>query len=530
ELLTIEEEGFLRTLRRGGNILSAVVEKAEKSPRKEISGEEAFKLKDTYGFPLEEIMLIARDHELSVNLDAYTLLEKEAKERSRKAKGSHAQLAETTIYEEYVKHHGPSSFVGYDQGETSATIKGILLDGKLVNTLEEGQEGQIILDQTPFYPEKGGQVGDQGSITHKGAAFQVTDCRSPYPEVITHHGTLKNGTLIVGEPITAMIDQKRRSEIAKHHSATHLLHYALQKVLGSHIRQAGSLVEATRLRFDFNHHKGLTQEELRSVESLVNEKIWENSSLHTYELKFEEVQNHPEIKQFFGDKYGAVVRVVDIASYSKELCGGTHVNNVGEIGYFRIAKEGSIAKGVRRIEAVIGASAEALRYSMEDKLTKIAHTLKATLPKVEESLDALVKENEALKEKALFARKKHLNDLAGTLLTKVKQVGGIPILSAVVDVEKKELLELGNDLEQRMKSGVIFLCLIEGEQCQLFLKVSPDLVERGIHANTLIKGIADLVEGSGGGKKDTAQAGGKNPKGVIIAFEKIQELVKSRSE
>ena len=526
EILTIEEESFFRTLRRGGNILNTIIEKANNSSRKEISGEDAFKLKDTYGFPLEEILLIAKDSELTVNLDAYELLEKQARDRSRQAKVSYKQMAKTTIFEDFVKHHGISTFVGYDEGETEGSIIGLIVNGQSVETMEEGQEGLVILDKTPFYAEKGGQIGDIGNLIHEKAHFIVDDCQNPYPEVIAHHGVLEKGILIVGEPVVAEINEKRRSATAKHHTATHLLHWALQKVLGSHIKQAGSLVEQARLRFDFNHHKALSQEEIREIEKLVNEKIWENKPLKTYEIKLEDVQKHPEIKQFFGDKYGETVRVVDINGYSKELCGGTHVQNVGEIGYFRIAKEGSIAKGVRRIEAVTGKEAEKLRYALEDQLSNIALTLKSNLPKVEEALQNFIKEYARLKEQSLFARKKYLSDLASTLMTKVKKTNNLSILSAIVDVEKSELNELGNDLMEQIQSGVLLLCIIEGENCQLYLKVSPDLVEKGIHANVLIKSIADIVGGSGGGKKEMAQAGGKNSKGVIIAFDKIEELLR----
>ncbi|WP_194847259.1 alanine--tRNA ligase [Candidatus Neptunochlamydia vexilliferae] len=524
EILTIEEEGFLRTLRRGGNILNTIIEKASASSRKEISGADAFKLKDTYGFPLEEILLIAKDGELTVNLDTYELLEKEARERSKQAHTSHKQVAETSLFETFLEHHGTSEFVGYDEEEAEGTIKGLIVAGQSVETMKEGEEGLVILDATPFYAEKGGQIGDTGLLSHKEAQFTVQNCQTPYGGIIAHHGMLKKGTLIVGEPVVAKVDQGRRSAIRKHHTATHLLHWALQEVLGSHIRQAGSLVEPQRLRFDFNHHKGLTTEELREVEKRVNEKIWKNTPLKTYELTLEEVQKHPEIKQFFGEKYGKKVRVVDI-DYSKELCGGTHVENVGEVGYFRIAKEGSIAKGVRRIEAVLGAEAEKLRYALEDQMGTIADSLKANFPKVGEAVRSLIEENATLKEKAVAARKKELSSLAQTLMTKVTKVGEIPLLAAAVEVDKKELPDLGNALLTQMGSGVVLLSATEEERCQLLLKVSPDLVEKGIHANTLIKEVAPCIEGSGGGKKDAAQAGGKKPQGVVAAFEKLEELL-----
>jgi len=527
EILTVEEESFLQTLRRGGNILSAIIEHAQKSSKKEISGEEAFKLKDTYGFPLEEILLIAKDSGLSVNLDQFQILEKQAKERSRQSKQTHQQTVEDSFFEDFVSHHGTSKFVGYDETESESTIKGLIVGGKSVETMEAGQEGLVILDETPFYAEKGGQVGDTGQLLHEKAQFSVKDCRSPYQDVVAHLGVLDQGILMVGEPVIAKIDTVRRSEITKHHTATHLLHYALQQVLGPHIRQAGSLVEADRLRFDFNHHKALTKEEIRAIERLVNQKIWENPSLNIYELSLEEVQNHPEIKQFFGEKYGKRVRVVDINSYSKELCGGTHVSSLGTIGSFRIAKEGSIAKGVRRIQAVTGPYAEKLRYQTEDLLNNLSSTLKSNLPKLDETVKELIKENERLKERAVFARKKELSDLAGSLMSKVKQVNQFTILSAVVDVSKKEMVELGNDLITRLKSGIVLLCQIEGDKCQLLLRISPDLVERGIHANKLIQELSSHIEGSGGGKKDAAQAGGKNPKGVVIAFDKIKDLLDS---
>ncbi|MDJ0651511.1 MAG: alanine--tRNA ligase [Simkaniaceae bacterium] len=526
EILTLEEESFFRTLRRGGNILHTIIAKARASSHKEISGADAFRLKDTYGFPLEEILLIAKDSELTVHLESYEILEQQARERSRRAKISHKQLAESSTFETFVEHHGTCSFIGYDERKGEGSIIGLIVDGQSVEVMDEGQKGLVILDETPFYPEKGGQVGDKGTLTHSKAQFTVEDCQTPYPGVIAHHGVLAKGTLIVGEPVMAQIDHSRRSAIAKHHTATHLLHAALQQVLGSHIKQAGSLVEPSRLRFDFTHHKALSTEEIRKIERFVNKKIWDNKPLETYEIKFEDVQNQPEIKQFFGDKYGDVVRVVAIDSDSKELCGGTHVQNVGEIGYFRMAKEGSIAKGVRRIEAVIGEEGEKLRYASEDQLLTIASMLKSNPHRVGDVLKTLLKENVKLKEQAFFTRNKYLNDLAASLMTTIKTVQNYSLLSAIVDIEKKELKDLGNALMQRMGSGILLLCVIEKENCQLYLKVSPDLVQKGIHANTLIKQLLNLIEGSGGGKKEMAQAGGKNSKGVMIAFDKIEELLR----
>ncbi len=526
EILTIEEESFLRTLKRGGSILNTIIESAEKTPNREITGKEAFQLKDTYGFPIEEILLIAKDSDLTVNLETYQLLEEEARERSRAAKKSHHQKVENSIYESFVEHHGTSKFVGYTDGESEGTIKGIFVDGTSVDQISAGEEGIIILDETPFYAEKGGQVGDTGTLSHKSAHFKVTSCQSPYPGVIAHIGTLEKGALIVGEPVVAEIDAKRRKNIAKHHTATHLIHYALEKVLGSHIRQAGSLVEENRARFDFNHHKGLTHEQIREIEAKVNAKIWENAEVNAFEVPFTDVQKHPEIKQFFGDKYGSTVRVVDIGGYSKELCGGTHVHELSDIGYLRIAKEGSIAKGVRRIEAVIGAQAEALRYEVEDRLGQLAERLKAKPATVDSALSSLLKENQTLKEELEKFQGQILQDLAKRLLKQVKQVGLTPFLGATVDVGKKELPTLSNALMEQMSSGVLAIAVKDAHSCQLLVRVSPDLVAKGMNANTLIREAFTAINGAGGGKKETAQAGGKNPEGLAEAFGHIEKSLK----
>lgn len=525
EILTTEEESFLNTLKRGGNILSHIIRRAQKSHQKEIGGEEAFKLKDTYGFPIEEILLIAKDSGLSVNLEQYQILEEQAKERSRKSKPSSHQIPQKNMFEALVSKCGTSTFVGYHTSTIEASIKGLIINGKSVDMMEEGQEGWVILDQTPFYAEKGGQVGDRGTLSHQSALFEVKDSQSPFPDITVHIGTLKKGTLIIGEPVIAAIEIKRRRAIEKHHSATHLLHYALQQVLGPHIRQAGSFVEPERLRFDFNHHKPLSKEEIRSIEQLVNEKIWENSPIKTYVLPFETVQNHFEIKQFFGEKYGKKVRVVDIDHYSKELCGGTHVDSLGSIGIFRIIREGSIAKGIRRIEGAVGLYAEKLHYQLEDRLIDISNLLKTSEANLGDAIDHLIRENERLKKEALFNRQKELEKLAHSLISKIEYVNQIPLLNAPVEIEKKEMVQLSNDLMNQIKTGVLFLSVANREGCQLLIRVSPDLIQRGIHANALIKEIVSDIEGSGGGKKESAQAGGKNSDGIKAAFEKIKTIL-----
>ena len=528
EILTLEEESFLRTLKRGGNILTNVIEKAQKSDH-QISGADAFKLKDTYGFPVEEILLLAKDHNLQVNLDAYELLEEQAKERSKKAHKKVTQEAEESAFVDFVKRHGASTFLR-DGLEAEGAVVGLVVGGKFVEKMEAGDEGMVILDQTPFYAEKGGQIGDIGTLDHKEAHFKVSDCIEPYPGVIAHVGKLTEGILIDSEPVKAHVDASRRQKIAANHTATHLLQWALTEVLGPHIRQAGSLVTDERLRFDFNHHKPVSDEEIRQIEQLINQRIRENLAMKAYEMAFEELEKHPEIKQFFGDKYGAVVRVVDIGSFSKELCGGTHVNNLHDIGLFRIAKESSIAAGVRRIEAVTGALAEKLMYTHEDQLHALAAHLQTSPAKLLEKIDSLLSENKQRNAELKIYKSHALQKLAAELITTVETIGKIKAIVACVDVQPGELQDLASNVMDRLDSGVLCLGVKSCGKGQLLIRVSKDLVEKGIKAGSLIKELAPLIGGGGGGKPDSAQAGGKNPENLSDAFDALRNILKTASD
>ena len=520
DILSLEEETFLRTLKRGGNILNTIIDQTKTSFSKQISGENAFKLKDTYGFPLEEILLIAKDNGLNVDLDAYLVLENQAKIRSKAAQTTHFPQSENDTFKEYIKHHPTTDFLGYTQTEAEATIIGILIDGLFVEEIKEGQNGYILLDKTPFYPEKGGQVGDTGSLTHKEAYFKVTHCYFPFPGVIAHVGKLEKGCLLLGESLNAHVDKQKRQEIANNHTATHLLHWALQKVIGAHIRQAGSLVSEDHLRFDFNHHKALLKEEIRQIERLIQEKVREGQKVQTYEISFEEAQKDPDIKQFFGDKYAAIVRVVDI-DYSKELCGGTHAENVSTIGSFRIIKESSIASGVRRIEAYTGAKAEEWIYEQEDRLEKAATLLKSSPLQLVEKTQNLIEENKILRTEIKTLKSLQLKQLTQTLLTKIQYVGSTPFMAQIVDTE--ELNALGEQIVQELSSYVVILAYTTKERCHVIVRVSKDLSQKGILASSLIKEIVPIISGSGGGKKESAQAGGKNPEGLLQAFEQVQK-------
>lgn len=511
EVLTLEEEAFLRTLKRGGNILSSVILTAQQRTTKEITGEEAFKLKDTYGLPLEEILLIAKDSHLTVNLESYQLLEEQAREKSKAAHINEAQTAQENIYQSLVQEIGATPFIGYTHMSCEAKVQAILIDGKKASEIHVGQKGILLLNQTPFYAEKGGQIGDTGHLSTAQAQLSVFDCKSPYPGVIAHHVHCDQGSVRVGESVHAHVEAIRRREIQNNHTATHLLHWALVQVLGPHIRQAGSLVEANRLRFDFSHHKSLSKEEIERVETLVNERIRDNTPVGAYEISYEEAQKKPEIKQFFGDKYGSKVRVIDI-DLSKELCGGTHTTSTGTIGYFRIIKEGSIAAGVRRIEAVTGEAAD--RFVREHA------------KELEAQLASQTTEIKTLQQQLKAARKVVLRELASTLAKTASQEPPVPFLSAVVTVESDELTPLAEDIATHLKSGVIVIALKMPDRCQILLKLTPDLVKKGWNAAHMLKEAAPLIGGSGGGRPEMAQAGGKEPEHVEKLFVKIHQMIR----
>ena len=525
EILTEEEEGFIKTLKKGGNILSSIIQKTQESSHKEISGEDAFKLKDTYGFPLEEILLIAKDSHLSVNLDAFSLLEQQAKERSKKAKEVHLQEASISEYAQIAQKYGQTPFVGYDTTKIDTTVLAIFVDGKPTHLLQEKQQALVLLEQTPFYAEKGGQVGDIGAIFHQDAQFIVEQTLSPLPGLILHQGHLSSGNLIPGEPITASVDSARRRLIENNHSATHLLHWALQRVLGEHIKQAGSHVDPHRLRFDFTHHKTITKDELREIERLINHQIRQNGKVSTYELSYEMAQKSQEIKQFFGEKYGLVVRVVDMDGFSKELCGGTHAGALGQIGLFKIAKETSIAKGVRRIEAYTGAAAEDLVNQLEDQFETIAGLLESPQSFVTQKIQQLVEENQNFKALAKKQRAQEMVKLSEALHQKAKHSHPFPYVVAKVDLSSEELSAFANQFVSSFKQTTALFAVEHEGRCHLVLKISDALAAQGAKAPEIIKDLAVCIQGSGGGKGNSAQAGGSFPQGIHEAFKRFEKLL-----
>lgn len=523
EILESEEEAFIRTLRRGGNILSQIIEHAHRHGHR-ISGEEAFKLKDTYGFPLEEVTLIAKDSDLTVDLERYQELEKEARDRSRSVHKTTQQVAGSNLFEGFAEEHGPTKFVGYIHTESDAKVLAIVVDGNFVDSVSGGTEAMVVLDQTPFYAEMGGQIGDIGSLSCSEGTFAVSDTQAPFKGIIAHCGTLKEGDIKLGSSVTASVESVRRQRIANNHTATHLLHWALQEVFGEHIKQGGSIVEPDRLRFDFSHHKAPTAEELRAIEDLVNAKIRENTPVQWYEMPYDEAQKRDDIKQFFGDKYGETVRVIDIDA-SKELCGGTHTSATGNIGLFRICKEGSIAAGIRRIEAVTGPEAEAISRESEDQLLEASTLLKVKPHQLLDRIEKMVAEQKQLEQELKSHQKGKMASLAQEIAAGVETVNGKPLVVYKLAVGPDELKLCADEVMERLGSGILIFGNSTDGRCQLLARVSDDLIKNGVNANTIIKALAPIVNGGGGGKADSAQAGGKAPEKLDEALAKAKELI-----
>ena len=521
EIVTGEEEAFFKTLRRGGNILNQIIESSS-AHNKTISGADAFKLKDTYGLPLEEVQLIAKDADLHVDIEGFQRLELDAKERSKSAQKVVKQIVVENQFQDFKEKHGDCLFVRKENGmDHVSTVIGLIQDTTFCDTLKEGSTGTLILQETPFYPEMGGQAGDTGAIIGKAGTFSVTNTSSPYNGIICHHGKVVTGTVSLLEPVTAEIDWRRRQSIANNHTATHLLHWALHMVLGEHAKQAGSVVDEYHLRFDFAHHKAMTAPELKAIEQLINQKIRENHEVRAYEMAYEQAQKRADIKQFFGDKYGSTVRVIDI-EFSKELCGGTHTSKTGNIGYFRILKEGSIAAGVRRIEAVTGSYAENMAYECEEELKMIAEKLKVPHQKIKERIDKMQLEIKELQDELKSFKHASRAKFVESLLPLKTSSSGYPYLvTALTDAQPQDLKEIADIIAQRTPPHILALACSTQGKAHFFVKVSSDLVQQGLSAHALLGSALQIAQGKGGGSAEMAQGASQSPDKIEQALKAI---------
>ena len=518
-LLQIEEERFYETLENGMEMLERAFTELAASGQAVLSGEVAFKLHDTYGFPLDLTCDVCRERGLRVDEAGFHA----AMERQK----TQARAAGKFKMERGLEYAGSGNeFVGYGALQASAKVLALYRDGVPVAEIKHGQAGVVVLEATPFYAESGGQVGDSGRLHSGSAHFAVADTQKIKADVYGHHGQLEAGTLAVGDHVLAEVDEARRAAIARHHSATHLLHLALREVLGAHVQQKGSLVTPERTRFDFAHHAPLTPAECVAIEAQVNAQILANQPTEARLMDLERAQQSGAL-MLFGEKYGETVRVLDIGS-SRELCGGTHVRATGDIGLFKIVAEGGVAAGVRRIEAVTGAHALAYLQQLEAQAGAAAEALKAPVAELLPRLHAVLEQVRAL-EKELAALKGKLAAAQGDeLLAQAVQVGAVKVLAASLQgAGAKALRETLDRLKARLGSAVIVLAAVEGGKVQLAAGVTPDCMAR-LKAGELVNFVAQQVGGKGGGKPDLAMAGGTDAAAVPQALASVAGWVRER--
>nr|MDH3109251.1 alanine--tRNA ligase [Bacillus altitudinis] len=520
-----EEERFHETLNEGLAILSEVIKKERDNGSSQISGKDVFKLYDTYGFPVELTEEYAEDENMTVDREGFQLEMEKQRERARNARQDVGSMQVQGGALGDIK--AESTFVGYENLTADARIIELLQNGEIVTEAHEGETVQILLDETPFYAESGGQVADKGTLKSAEAIIDIKDVKKAPNGQHVHEGVVVSGTVQKGIEVTAEVESALRKGIVKNHTATHLLHQALKDVLGSHVNQAGSLVNENRLRFDFSHFGQVTKEELSQIEKIVNEKIWEGISV-AIDLKPIAEAKEMGAMALFGEKYGDIVRVVQVGDYSIELCGGCHVQNTAEIGLFKIASESGIGAGTRRIEAVTGKGAYEELNDQLAILEKAANELKSNtkdVPKRIASLRADLKEvqreNESLLAKLSQAE-------AGSILEKVIEVGGVNVLTEKVNAkDMNHLRTMVDDLKAKLGSAVIVLGAVQNGKVNISAGVTKDVIEKGLHAGKLVKQAAEICGGGGGGRPDMAQAGGKQPEKLEEALATVEESVKS---
>ena len=522
KVLDEEENKFSATIDQGLSILSDMEEALQKAGKKVLAGKDAFKLYDTYGFPLDLTLEILEEKGYSVDEDGFKQAMEEQRTMARKArKVSNYMGADATVYEQ-LDPAISSTFDGYDKLEFDSDIVALTTSDKAVDALGEGEEGSIIVSVTPFYATMGGQVGDKGVIRTENGEFEVYDTIKVVGNKIAHVGKMVKGNMEIGNTATLSVDASLRADVCKNHSATHLLQKALRTVLGTHVEQAGSFVDGERLRFDFTHFQAMTQEEIKKVEEIVNQKVMEGLAVVTNIMSVDEAKKSGAMA-LFGEKYGEKVRVVNMGEFSVELCGGTHVKNTSAIGLFKIISETGIAAGVRRIEALTGAAVMAHFNQIEETLHAAAKEAKTEPDKLVSKIASLHAELKELHSENEKLKCKLANDSLGDVSSKVKQVNGVNVLAISVDnVDMNELRNLGDKLKGEIGEGVVVLASAIGtDKVSLIAMATDEAMKKGAHAGNLIKAIAAKVGGGGGGRPNMAQAGGKNPAGIADALEEV---------
>ncbi|MFC0188066.1 alanine--tRNA ligase [Fictibacillus aquaticus] len=522
-----EEERFHETINDGLAILEEVIASERKKGSTVISGADAFKLYDTFGFPIELTEEYAQEHEMTVDLEGFKNEMEAQRERARSARqdvGS-MQVQAGVLSDVTLK----SEFVGYEALAAQAEIIEVFQNGERSEMVQEGDEAQIMLSKTPFYAESGGQIADHGIISNENLTLFVKDVQKAPNGQNLHSVIVKRGVLEKGAAVRAEVDTQSRAEIVKNHTATHLLHQALKDVLGTHVNQAGSLVETGRLRFDFSHFGSISSEELEQIENIVNEKIWQNITVDKMLKPIAEAKEMGAMA-LFGEKYGDIVRVVRVGDYSLELCGGCHVSNTAEIGLFKIVAESGIGAGTRRIEAVTGKSAYRMMKDQIQLLKDAASLLKSNLKDVPQKVESLQSQlKDVQKEKESLSAKIGSME-AGSLLDEKMEINGVSVIAKVVSAsDMNSLRSILDDLKNKLESGIVILGAVNNEKVNIVAGVTKDLIPQGYHAGNLVKEVATKCGGGGGGRPDMAQAGGKDPSKLESGLQSAVEMIKTVS-
>ena len=525
KVLTEEEDKFNKTIDQGLAILADMEEAMKAEGTTKLSGADAFKLYDTYGFPLDLTKEILEERNFEVDEDGFAACMKEQKEKARKArKTTNYMGADVTVYQS-IDVAITTEFVGYNNLTFDSEITVLTTEDEIVQALTDGQIGTILVKETPFYATMGGQQGDIGVIVTENAEFVVEDTIKLQGGKVGHVGKVVKGMFQNGETVTLKVNEQNRALTARNHSATHLLHKALRLVLGGHVEQAGSLVTKDRLRFDFTHFSAMTAEEIKKVEEIVNNEIKTGLEIITQEMSLEDAKKTGAMA-LFGEKYGESVRVVKMGEFSTELCGGTHVSNTNAIGSFKILSEAGIAAGVRRIEALTSDGLIAHYDQVERGFHAAAAAAKANPADLTAKITAMMEEIKALHAEIEKLKSKMAKEAMGDVMDQVKEVKGVKVLAVKADgVDMNGLRNLGDQLKEKLGEGVIVIASVLDGKVNLMATATDGAMKQGAHAGNLIKAIAGLVGGGGGGRPNMAQAGGKNPDGVAAALEKVMDVV-----
>ncbi|CAM6766338.1 alanine--tRNA ligase [Klebsiella pneumoniae] len=517
QVLKTEEEQFARTLERG---LALLDEELSKLKGDTLDGETAFRLYDTYGFPVDLTADVCRERNIKVDEAGFEAAMEEQRRRARESSGFGAD------YNAMIRVDGASEFKGYDHLELNGKVNALFIDGKAVDSVSAGQEAVVILDQTPFYAESGGQVGDKGELKGAGFSFAVSDTQK-YGQAIGHIGKVASGTLKVGDAVQADVDEARRQRIRLNHSATHLMHAALRQVLGTHVAQKGSLVNDKALRFDFSHFEAMKPEEIRAVEDLVNAQIRRNLAIETNIMDIDAARASGAMA-LFGEKYDDRVRVLRMGDFSTELCGGTHAARTGDIGLFRITSESGTAAGVRRIEAVTGEGAMAILHAQSDQLNDIAQLLKGDSHNLGEKVRAALERTRQLEKELQQLKEQAAAQESANLSSKAEEINGVKLLvSELTGVEPKMLRTMVDDLKNQLGSTIVVLATVADGKVSLIAGVSKDVTDR-VKAGELVGMVAQQVGGKGGGRPDMAQAGGTDASALPAALASVKGWVSAK--